>query len=545
MSTDSELQSHSCPVCHDPFFGDQVAFENHVQRHFEDEEEATPTTATRRTRSEENLHSASIIDLEADDGSQFKIECDAPGCNMSVSIEDMTEHMDRHLAEQIQIQVDGGKSSTEIRSVSGKRTRSCSPDPKSPYHHSDEEAAVKRVKRDSPMTKNTQQNSAENSKPVGQTTMDGFMRMTMDRASSNGTVASMSRGNQLTFLSSGLSSTHVGMTGLMSKIKLLLNISKSQGVTKQAYLADPSVLFCQSDKTDRGWGCGYRNLQMMLSYVVQQPAPNGTASTFLASSSPGPSVPSILELQSQLEFAWANGFDPTGAAQLDHKVIGTRKWIGTTEAWSVLSSLGIRCSVLDFHMPTGPNGTHPAMMAAVYNYFRAPAWSPPTAPRALSFLDYEQLPSEQQIIQTSKPPLYMQHQGHSRTIIGVEVLATEELNLLVFDPGRWLHKSIPTLREGGVSKAHPPSTGAKLLAKDGLMDGQYLLKAFRLSLDSGTFRSQYQLLGISGLYHDATSGDGNGRHNELRLCQKHASLSIGWNDEEASQSKQVSSTRVP
>ncbi|KAG0350570.1 hypothetical protein BGZ54_003737, partial [Gamsiella multidivaricata] len=370
--------------------------------------------------------------------------------------------------------------------------------------------------------------------------MDGFVKRT-DTGSGSLRIGTPSPSpSQLTFLSAN-SPNDVGVPGLIAKAKMLLDISKAQGITRQAYLADPSVAFCQSDKSDRGWGCGYRNIQMMLSYVVQQASAHQDAihdtigdDTDRQISS---SIPTIPELQQQLEFAWEKGYDLSGARQLNHKVRGTRKWIGTTEAWSILCSLGIRCSILDFHMPTGPNGTHPAMLSAVYNYFRTPPWSPLTAPELMSFSSHLQQDSDQRVIQTAKPPLYIQHQGHSRTIIGIEVLTTGELDLLVFDPGRWLHRSIPTLREESVSKTVSPSLGSKVTAERGLLDAQYLLKAFRLKLHVGTFKAQYQLLGISGLYHESDDTDGYRQRNVLELLKSNTSLSIGWNDEEAQQSK--------
>jgi Peptidase family C78 len=37
---------------------------------------------------------------------------------------------------------------------------------------------------------------------------------------------------------------------------------------------------------------------------------------------------------------------------------------------------------------------------------------------------------------TDKMPLYLQHQGHSRTVVGIEVARNGEMYLLVFDPAR-------------------------------------------------------------------------------------------------------------
>ena len=39
--------------------------------------------------------------------------------------------------------------------------------------------------------------------------------------------------------------------------------------------------------------------------------------------------------------------------------------------------------------------------------------------------------------QTELLPLYLQHQGHSRTIVGMETAKSGETHLLLFDPGRY------------------------------------------------------------------------------------------------------------
>lgn len=395
------------------------------------------------------------------------------------------------------------------------------------------------------MTSRVYESAVNKIKMTKQTTMDGFIRI-LDRGDRL-SEAREPRPPQSMFTPKPPPGP-IEISGLIDRARLLLDVSKTQEITKQAYLADPSVVLCRGDQTDRGWGCGYRNIQMMLSYVIRG---SGTQQDGLknagsqADMEPKPSlIPTIRELQEQIEFAWSNGFDPAGASQLNRNVIGTKKWIGTTEAWSVLCSLGVRCSILDFYIPTGPNSTHPAMLSAIYNYFRSPPWSPLTAPDVMNVSNYRQREEDQKIIQTSKPPLYMQHQGHSRTVIGIEVLTTGELNLLVFDPGRWIHNAIPTLREESISKTCPPSLGSRAMAGRGLLDAQYLLKAFRLQLDSGKSKSQYQLLGISGLYHEDDKPAHEAR-NVLKLLARNTSLSIGWNDEEAEQSKLITSTRVP
>ncbi|XP_064612047.1 zinc finger-containing ubiquitin peptidase 1-like [Liolophura sinensis] len=153
---------------------------------------------------------------------------------------------------------------------------------------------------------------------------------------------------------------------------------------------------------DKGWGCGYRNLQMLLSSL----ATDDTYQKILFNGRP--LIPSIPKIQRLIETAWQKGFDVQGAEQLGGKLVNTSKWIGATEITATLLSLRVRCELLDFHTPTGPAGTHPQMLTWVRDYFMR------SAPH--------------------KPPLYLQHQGHSRTIVGIEELKDGCLRPLLFDP---------------------------------------------------------------------------------------------------------------
>ncbi|KAG8039495.1 hypothetical protein G9C98_008138 [Cotesia typhae] len=166
---------------------------------------------------------------------------------------------------------------------------------------------------------------------------------------------------------------------------------------------------------DKGWGCGYRNTQMLISSLLQHTGFNELVyrawSSVAAGSTANPmrsSMPSISRLQRMIEWAWSLGFDVQGAEQLGGKLVNTRKWIGATEVVTLLSSLRIRCQLVDFHRPTSPDGSHPEMFQWVLQYF--------------------------QKNDEFKPPLYLQHQGHSRTIMGVEQLRDGSITMLVLDP---------------------------------------------------------------------------------------------------------------
>ncbi|XP_067874594.1 zinc finger-containing ubiquitin peptidase 1 isoform X2 [Heterodontus francisci] len=164
---------------------------------------------------------------------------------------------------------------------------------------------------------------------------------------------------------------------------------------------------------DKGWGCGYRNFQMLLSSLMKMEEYKRDLQDVV--------IPCIPKLQAMIEEAWKDGFDPQGAAQFKNKLRGTRAWIGATEVYSLLTFLRIKCQIVDFHHPTGPSDTHPRLfewLKQFYSSGKDPG-----------------LRLQSRIIWTNKPPIYLQHHGHSRTIIGIEERNNGTLCLLIFDPG--------------------------------------------------------------------------------------------------------------
>ena len=92
------------------------------------------------------------------------------------------------------------------------------------------------------------------------------------------------------------------------------------------------------------WSCGYRNIQMMISGLMTDPAYK--AALFGGSGI----IPDIPSLQMWIERAWRLGFDLEGAASLGGKLVGAgKKWIGSTEAAILLRSFGLRAKLVSFH----------------------------------------------------------------------------------------------------------------------------------------------------------------------------------------------------
>ncbi|ESW08374.1 hypothetical protein PHAVU_009G040600 [Phaseolus vulgaris] len=200
------------------------------------------------------------------------------------------------------------------------------------------------------------------------------------------------------------------------------------------------------ESEDAGWGCGWRNIQMLSSHLLVQ-RPEARKALFGGSGF----VPDILSLQRWLEIAWEKGFDLPGSAQFNHVIFGSKKWIGTTECAALLRSFALRARVVDFgpkesqsipgssadnarNETSIPNlvkekdkegrGYH-VLMDFVWNYFLDKI--------SIQF-------GQKHVVISEKTPLYFQHDGHSRTIVGIQVNHQQkrhlQYNLLVLDPAQ-------------------------------------------------------------------------------------------------------------
>eukprot|EP00933_Yihiella_yeosuensis_P043212 TRINITY_DN37951_c0_g1_i1.p1 TRINITY_DN37951_c0_g1~~TRINITY_DN37951_c0_g1_i1.p1 ORF type:complete len:442 (+),score=87.14 TRINITY_DN37951_c0_g1_i1:39-1328(+) len=185
----------------------------------------------------------------------------------------------------------------------------------------------------------------------------------------------------------------------------------------------------QGQPTDN-WSCGYRNTQMLIGHLLQRSDISGSVPQPLF----GGSVPDIRSLQAELESLWSKGYDPEGRQQLGGIVGGTQKWIGTSEACVLLRGQSIRCNIVAFRgsQKDDPSDTAVsaagALMERALRHFRAGTAASSNGSTAIG-----------KLIESPCPPLYLQHDGHSRTIVGVQ--RRHEKNgqltdfLLVLDPG--------------------------------------------------------------------------------------------------------------
>ena len=131
------------------------------------------------------------------------------------------------------------------------------------------------------------------------------------------------------------------LTGL---IDLLREALKKQHLGRHGrfYLCSSLTHVTQIGTEGYRWSCGYRNLQMLLSSLMHISCYRGVLFNGTGE------IPSVHGLQSWIEKAWRDGFDPDGAAQLGGSLLGTEKWIGATECATLLRYFGIRAQVVDF-----------------------------------------------------------------------------------------------------------------------------------------------------------------------------------------------------
>lgn len=247
---------------------------------------------------------------------------------------------------------------------------------------------------------------------------------------------------------------------------------------------------------DTGWGCGWRNIQMLSSHLLSH---RHDASELLFGGSGF--VPDIPFLQRWLEIAWEKGFDALGSHHFNNSVYGSKHWIGTTECAAIFRSFGLRARIVDF----GPKELQSFFLSVPGTSLTPPVVTANASDKRKAFQvygpmdryllgrnsDVSQLDSivngqsqsstnymaggsdhsmtnrfprkkeghqvlldwvwnyfseeslttsvqNRQVVITNRVPLYFQHDGHSRTIVGIQFRRQQngvpQYNLLILDP---------------------------------------------------------------------------------------------------------------
>ncbi|KAK9426557.1 putative Peptidase family C78-domain-containing protein [Seiridium unicorne] len=189
-------------------------------------------------------------------------------------------------------------------------------------------------------------------------------------------------------------------------VPVLANLLRVSQSTEYAYLCNPAVDHVSKLRREGGF-CGYRNIQMLSSYIIGARAEG--AHHFDGR------LPSVFDIQEYIENAWDRGINAQGRVETGG-VRGTRKYIGTPEAQAVFLSLNIPCDAQGFK-DQRPGNAETRLLQHIEQYFEEGNFDPAEKVRC-----------------TRLPPIYFQHRGHSLTIVGFEKKRNGSSELIVFDP---------------------------------------------------------------------------------------------------------------
>ncbi|GAB7357242.1 hypothetical protein MBLNU459_g8221t2 [Dothideomycetes sp. NU459] len=189
----------------------------------------------------------------------------------------------------------------------------------------------------------------------------------------------------------------------VTALSVLSNISDT---VVRAYFCHSEVQHVFKRKYEGGF-CGYRNIQMLFSYLqaVKDQKWEHSATR----------VPGVLEIQDIIEDAWDHGVDDLGRIQTGG-VKGTRKWIGTPEALTVFRHLDVPCRI-ESYSTTEEAPAYESILNHIEAYF-----------------DSGYFNAGNKVCSTKLPPIYLQQPGHSLTIVGLERHKNGSRYLLVLDP---------------------------------------------------------------------------------------------------------------
>lgn len=228
---------------------------------------------------------------------------------------------------------------------------------------------------------------------------------------------------------------------VLSIIDVLAHAAEKDLSVESVHLCDPRVSFITKDAGE-GSFCGYRNLQMMISYLLSRDVVD--EKIVLGG------IPSISAIQDLIEDAWDRGINANGRTETGG-VRGTRKHIGTPEAQALFSGLGIKCQVMRFDESSCQTPSSAKVVGHYYRVFEALLGY---VERHFQCRDIGSQTGKMRI--TNVSPIYLQRPRHSMTIVGIERRKGGKRNLLVLDPA-WL-PSKEVLKQANILRDEDPMT---------------------------------------------------------------------------------------
>jgi len=121
--------------------------------------------------------------------------------------------------------------------------------------------------------------------------------------------------------SGGMTTTQVIENYAAEIIPVIEQLLKQDPATAYAYTCHSSVEHVSKLKNEGGF-CGYRNIQMMVSYIINKQSQGHYHFEG--------KIPSIFQIQDFIEHAWDIGINAVGRRETGG-IRGTRKYIGTPE----------------------------------------------------------------------------------------------------------------------------------------------------------------------------------------------------------------------
>ncbi|KAI0459755.1 peptidase family C78-domain-containing protein [Xylaria acuta] len=352
-------------------------------------------------------------DANSDEDAELLVDCPVDGCLEQISLAELEDHINFHEMEENEESAAAGDVAAAAAVVApsaddereyrspysrpedfARSTREHEREKaRSPTNHDSTVDAWKKIfnRRQARKTKDSESRPADGKAPRKRLGRSELGKHAYENRMPDSLVALLKKGK------------YTSAEGIVPVLARLLEQSSS---TEHAFLCDPAVQHISKLRGEGGF-CGYRNIQMLSSYIVGARA-EGTEQL-------SNRIPSIFRIQEYIENAWDMGINASGRIETGG-IRGTRKYIGTPEAQAMFVGLKISCEVEGFKSPEH-GAAEAALFASVQQYFeRAP------------------VDKRDKVRCTNLPPIYFQHRGHSLTIVGLERRASGSLKLLVFDP---------------------------------------------------------------------------------------------------------------
>ncbi|RYO79874.1 hypothetical protein DL766_000946 [Monosporascus sp. MC13-8B] len=368
-------QIQSCPFC-----GFQAEREYAMLLHMETlhSEDRSPFIVD----GEDSGIRAAGVNTASNDEENLVCECPVDGCGEFITLAELDDHVGFHAAEEQPSSEDSDANpvgyptprSTSDESAPPRCQERRSETVPAHQRHAETVARWKQILHmSSPLPSSSPKNKKRNSSMTGPRSNEEDMRRRLGKAEL-GRYAHEDRmpDRLVSLLRNG---RYVSSEGIIPVIEQLLRQSPT---TCYAYLCHPCVQHISKLRREGGF-CGYRNIQMLASYIVGTDAPG--AAQFRRK------IPSIFRIQDYIENAWDMGINAHGS-----------------------------CEVQAFKNPE-PRAAETSLLQTIERYFQS-----------------SEHDSRAKVRGTSLPPVYFQHRGHSLTIIGIEKRLDGAMELLVFDP---------------------------------------------------------------------------------------------------------------